>query len=314
MELYQAPLEGISGYIYRKAIHKYFGGIDKYFAPFISPYEKRIITDRERNQLCPEHNEGYLLVPQILTMDANGFLELTGWLNEHYGYEEFNLNFGCPSGTVVSKGRGAGALGNLMKLDEFLDRIFSVSPYRISIKTRLGLHNPEEFDEILDIYNKYPISELIIHPRVRAELYKGVPHYDIYKAANEKSNSLTVYNGNITSLDSLHNIEGVLDSTNAVMIGRGMLSNPSLFREIKGGASANADELCSFIDEIRDDYMRDFSGEIPVLHKMKEIWSYMGPYLVDKYNIDERLSKKIIKAKHLSEYNICKNELFRAVK
>lgn len=312
MNLYQAPLEGISGYIYRKALFQFFGGVDKYFAPFISPYEKIILSDRERNQLCPEHNEGYMLVPQILTMDADGFLQLTEWLHANYGYEEFNLNFGCPSGTVVSKGRGAGSLGDLDKLDTFLDRIYSVSPYRISVKTRLGLHNVEEFDEILDIYNRYPISELIIHPRIRDEYYKGLPHTDLYSDYASRSKAPTVYNGNIDSVSSLHNIN--LGDNDTIMIGRGMLANPAIFREFKGGATATPSELNAFLDQIRDNYLAEFSGQTPVLHKMKEIWTYMGPYLSNNYNIDEKLTKKLFKSKRLSEYNIYKNEILRSIK
>lgn len=311
MKLYQAPLEGISTYIYRKALHTYFGGVDRYFAPFISPYEKRIITDRERNQLCPEHNIGFELIPQIITMDADGFLELTEWLHANYGYDEFNLNFGCPSGTVVSKGRGAGALSDIEVLDSFLDKIYSVSPYKISVKTRLGLHHTDEFDHILEIYNKYPLSELIVHPRVRDEYYKGLPHYDIYADIEKKSKAVTVYNGNIDSTDSLHNFGLTEDST--VMIGRGMLSNPAIFREMKGGEPFAPVELEGFLNQICDNYMSDFSGETPVLHKLKEIWTYMGPYLTKTKNIDEKLIKKLLKSKRLSEYNIYKKEIIRAL-
>lgn len=311
MQLYQAPLEGITGYIFRRALFQYLGGVDKYFAPFISPYEKIILSNKERNQLCPEHNEEYNLVPQILTMNADGFLELTEWLHANYGYEEFNLNFGCPSGTVVSKGRGAGSLRDLDALDRFLDRIYSVSPYKISVKTRLGLHNTDEFDDILDIYNKYPISELIVHPRVRDEYYKGLPHVDLYKTVTAASKAPTVYNGNIEFIDSLHNFD--LSECNNIMIGRGMIANPALFREINGGDSAKASELDQFLDRIKDDYMAEFSGETPVLHKMKEIWTYMGPYLVKTKGIDEKLTKKLFKSKRLSEYNIYKNEILRSI-
>lgn len=308
MQLYQAPLEGITGYIYRQALAECFGGVDKYFAPFISPYEKRILTDKEKNQLCCEHNKVTKLVPQILTMDAKGYVELTDWLYENYGYDEFNLNFGCPSGTVVSKGRGAGALGDLDKLEAFLDEIFALSKYKISIKTRIGLHNADELEEILALYNKYDLEELIIHPRIRDELYKGRPHKDLYRIASEKSKNTLVYNGDVAKDTDLYLDDG-RPITDNVMIGRAMIANPSVFRELKGGERATSEELSYFLDRILDDYSKEFSGEVPVLHKMKEIWSYMGPFVVETYGIDEKLIKKLIKSKHLSEYRIMKKEV-----
>ena len=194
MKLYQAPLEGITGYIYRNALFKVFGGPDKYFMPFISPYEKRIITEKEIKQLCPENNRDTKAIPQILTTDSKGFTELTDRLNSEYGYEEFNINFGCPSGTVVSKGRGAGTLADTDLLESFLDEIMSRSRYKISVKTRIGLHNKNEFQAILAIYNKYSLEELIVHPRIGDEKYKGLPHMDVYREAcnNSKNNPIFI--------------------------------------------------------------------------------------------------------------------------
>jgi len=304
MQLYQAPLEGITGYIFRNALNEYFGGVDKYFAPFISPYEKRIITEREKNQLMPEHNTDINLVPQIMTMDATGFIELTDWLNENYGYDEFNLNFGCPSGTVVSKGRGAGSLGRLDEMEAFLDYIYSKSKYKVSIKTRVGLHNADEFEEILALYNKYPVSELIIHPRVRDELYKGCPHMELFEYAKAHTDIPLIYNGDI-------NVNSKIVEKEDVMIGRGMLANPSIFRMLKGGPIFTKEELKGFLDKICDDYSAEFSGEVPVLHKLKEIWSYLGTYLVEDHNADPKQLKKLMKSKKISEYEIYRNNIIR---
>lgn len=310
MLLYQAPLEGISGYIFRYALAEVFGGVDKYFSPFVSPYEKRIITDREIKQLCPDNNKGVYFVPQIITMDAAGFVELTSWMYDNWGYKEFNLNFGCPSGTVVSKGRGAGALADIEKLKYFLDSIFADNKFDVSIKTRLGVHSVDEFEDILDIYNQYPLKELIIHPRVRDELYKGVPHKEMYKYAEEHSQSNLVYNGNISCKADYDSICNECDSvTQAVMIGRGMVTNPAIFREIKGGNPMSADELSHFLGIIRERYSEDFSGDVPVLHKMKEIWAYMGEYVVDKTDIDPAVMKKIKKSKSLNEYKFYEKEI-----
>lgn len=310
MQFYQAPLEGITGYIYRNALEQVFGGVDKYFAPFIGPHQKIVISDKEKRELCPEHNPEIKLIPQIMTMDADGFLTLTKWLHEQYGYTEFNLNFGCPSGTVVSKKRGAGALSDLVRLDTFLEQIFEKSPYRISLKTRLGMHEIQEFSDIMKVYQKYPVSELIIHPRVRDELYQGTVHENLYHEVEKNSQTELVYNGNIFSKDDYEAVVSRCDDrTRAVMIGRGMVCNPAIFRQLKGGDAMSRDELTMFLTLLREGYCRDFSGETPVLYKLKEIWAYLGMYLTGVCQADAKLMKKIRKAKSLSEYGMYEREM-----
>ena len=185
MEIYLAPLEGITNNIYRESQHTYFGGIDKYFTPFIAPNEQGILNTKVTRDILPENNKGMNLVPQILTNSADGFIVMCKTL-EQYGYTEFNLNLGCPSGTVVSKGRGSGFLAYPDELDKFLDEIYK-SDYNISIKTRIGKESPEEFYRLLEIYNQYPLTELIIHPRTRKDMYKNTPNWDMYKYAIENT-------------------------------------------------------------------------------------------------------------------------------
>ena len=160
MQFYLAPMEGLTGYVYRSAYHKYFPAADRYFTPFIT---NKKMSSRERNDILPEHNEGMTVLPQILTNQAEDFLSLTKELKE-YGYDTVNLNLGCPSGTVTAKGKGAGFLTHPDELDRFFDEVFAKCE-GISVKTRLGVHEASEFDKLLEIYNRYPITELTIHPR-----------------------------------------------------------------------------------------------------------------------------------------------------
>lgn len=171
MKIYLAPLEGITGYTYRRALYNCFGGFDKYFIPFILPNQKGHLSTREKKDIMPENNEGMYAVPQILTKNAEDFIQTAETLQE-YGYNEVNLNLGCPSKTVVTKGRGAGFLDRPDELDKFLDEIFRKCDMKISIKTRLGMDDPEEFEDLLTIYNKYPLEELIVHARVQKDYYK----------------------------------------------------------------------------------------------------------------------------------------------
>ena len=201
MKFYLAPLEGVTGYIFRNALEEYFPGTDRYFTPFIVPDQKHALRKRELRDVLPENNQVKELVPQILTSDPVRFVETAKALAE-YGYEEVNLNLGCPSGTVVAGGRGAGMLADVEKLDCFLDQIFRDTDLRISVKTRIGIERPEEGYTLMKIYNQYPISEVIIHPRTRKEYYKGEPHLDVFSELLAMSQHPVCYNGNLFTVSS----------------------------------------------------------------------------------------------------------------
>ena len=196
MQIVLAPLEGITGYVYRNAHHKVYGGVDQYYMPFISPNGKHMLLTRDREDVAPEHNEGMNVVPQILTNRSDFFLRTAKYLQE-CGYQEVNLNLGCPSGTVVAKGKGAGFLRDLMGLDQFLYDIYSQCPIDISIKTRVGVKSPDEIEEILSIYNRYPVKELIVHSRVRDDFYKGKPRMDAFEYVLRESKAPVCYNGDL---------------------------------------------------------------------------------------------------------------------
>lgn len=296
-----APLEGITTRIYRNAVHDFFGdGILKYYTPFLVVHEKRAMSSKEINEILPENNEGVNLIPQILADDADGFLRIASALYD-YGYREVNLNLGCPSKTVAGKGRGSGFLGRPCELDGFLAEIYDKSKCDISIKTRIGEKSTDEFDELMEIFNKYPIKELIIHPRIRYEYYKGSPHRDVfYKGAAESLNPVC-YNGDIqgqTDVDEV--LKGTGDKLESIMIGRGMIRDPSLIRQLSGGSHYSKAELKDFLKRLRMDYSQVYSGETPVLQKLKEIWSYMGS------DFD---TKNLLKSRSLSEYKMLEMQI-----
>ncbi len=304
MNIYLAPLEGITSYIFRTAQYKYFGGIDKYFTPFISPSDKGVLGTKVMNEILPENNEGQLLVPQILTNSAEGFVTMCKTL-EQYGYTEFNLNLGCPSGTVVSKRRGAGFLAYTDELNCFLENIFK-SSYKISIKTRIGVESPDEFYKILEIYNKYPLKELIIHPRTRKDMYKNHPNMDIYKYAAENSKNKLCYNGDIFNFADFKKFKNEFPKTDTIMTGRGVIINPALPLIIKNQGNITKDSLKSFYCYVYEGYRDILSGSIPLMHKMKEILLYM----VELFSNSEKIAKKIKKSKNIRELDSAVEELF----
>ena len=233
MRFYLAPMEGITGYIYRNAYEKFFHNIDKYFTPFIVPNKSRSLKTKELRDILPENNEGMNIVPQILTNDFEGFI-VTARKLQQLGYNEVNLNLGCPAGTVVSKNRGSGFLALREELDKFLEEIYKIEDMKISIKTRIGKDTPEEFYKLIEIYNKYPLEELIIHPRTRQDFYGNKPNLEIFKDALSLSKSPVCYNGDIFIVEDYNKLVNSFPEVDKVMLGRGVLANPGLIGDIKG--------------------------------------------------------------------------------
>ncbi len=307
---YLAPLEGITTYVFRNAYHRHFAPMDKYFTPFFVPHSKRGFSAKEKREILPENNEGLYLVPQIMSNHAEDCLNTIRKLKE-YGYKEINLNMGCPSKTVVSKGRGSGFLAFPEELDRFLDAVFEGAGnmgVRISIKTRLGKDEPEEFYRILEIYNRYPVEELIVHPRVQKDFYKNEPNFEMFAYVQENSNPPVCYNGDIFTPEKCKKIQQDFPKVNAFMMGRGILRNPLLLEQIKGEAEekkAQAAKLGGFHSQLYEDYRALGMGDKNVLFKMKELWCYLG----QAFPGYEKTLKKIRKAERLDRYEAAVEEM-----
>ena len=207
MNFYFAPLESITGYIYRNIYEKHFGGIDKYFSPFISTNQHYGMQNKEKRDVAPENNQGYYLVPQIMSNKADQFADMAKKLQD-LGYKEINLNLGCPSKTVVTKKKGSGFLGYPDELEQFLTEFFELCPdMDVSVKTRIGMENPEEFERLLEIYNQFPLSELIVHPRLQTDYYKNHPNMEVFAKCVEKAKAPLCYNGDLYTVEDLKNFE-----------------------------------------------------------------------------------------------------------
>lgn len=275
MKFYFAPLEGITGYIFRNTYHRHFGNhIDKYFAPFIFADQCKGLKTKDRNDLLPENNEGMTLVPQILTNNAKDFLHTSIKIKD-LGYREINLNLGCPAGTVVAKKRGSGLLAYKEELNCLLEDIFSQQVMDISIKTRLGKYEPDEFYELLEIYNQYPISELIIHPRVQTDMYNNKPNLEIFKESLSLGKMPVCYNGDLFTPHDFEVFSNSFPDVDKVMMGRGLLINGGLIGSIKEGNLVDKQQLKAFHDDLYQTYQNDLCDERRVLFRMKELWFYM---------------------------------------
>lgn len=298
-----APMEGITTYIYRSTFEKYYGGISRYYTPFLASMH---LSSREKNEVLPEHNEGMTLIPQILSNRADEFLEISRAL-QAYGYDTVNLNLGCPSGTVVSKHRGSGFLAVPEELDAFLAEIFDKCPLKISVKTRIGISDESEWEDILKVYEKYPIAELIIHTRLQKDFYKLPTRPHTFAAARRLGIPLC-YNGDITSPETQQAALTVDPRIDRFMLGRGIIADPELVETLSSQSPArDKDRLQSFLTDICDRYLAEMSGgERNTLYKLKEIWVYLGSLFVDA----EKYVKKIKKANRLTEYEAAMRSLF----
>jgi len=305
MKFYLAPLEGITTYVYRNAYHKYFRPMDKYFTPFIVPHIDKKFNARELRELSKEHNDGLYVVPQLLTNNAEDFQKTARDIMD-LGYKELNLNLGCPSGTVVAKKKGAGFLAYPDELDRFLCEIYSKAECKISIKTRIGKSDPEEFHRLMEIYKQYPLEELIIHPRVQTDYYKNIPNWNMYRLAYESGTENLCYNGDIFTEQDFRSFMNEFPETECIMLGRGIIRNPALVDKIEGNNNSKKDALMGFHDMIYEEYQRISSGERNVLFKMKEFWCYLGT----SFEGTEKIMKKIKKAERLKDYEVYVKAMF----
>lgn len=301
MQYLLAPMEGLTGYIVRNAFHHHFDYIDKYYTPFIPAAKK--MNSKIKRDIDPANNEEITLIPQAMSIVADEVIDLHRQLIP-YGYNEININLGCPSGTVVSKKRGSGLLAYPDMLDAFLDELYTKADFPVSIKTRVGFNDDELWPKLLDIYSRYPISELTVHPRVQKDFYKNTPRMDDFALAVGKidpAKTILCYNGDITDKESFDDFTSAFPDISEVMIGRGLFADPALIAKLKGidiDHSEMRERLKNWHDEILSGYLGIFSGEKDAMFRMKEIWMYMHGLFPDS----EKLWKKIKKCQTLSDY------------
>ena len=299
MNYYFAPMEGLTDSIYRLQHHRFFGGVNRYYMPFFSPTIHRTLTSKETRELPRADSVPFTVVPQVMTKCAEDFL----WAAEvvrDLGYNEINLNIGCPSGTVVAKGKGSGMLRDLEELTKFFDSIFAVSSLPVTVKTRIGLESPEEFPAVLELYNRYPIKELTIHPRVRKQFYEGQVHREWFTYAVQHSTIPLCFNGDIRTLYDVSILQEDYPGLNAVMIGRGLIADPGM---LVGGTDIGT--LESFLNALMDDYAVEFASCRNALFRMKENWAYLH----DRFTGSDKLWKKMRKTTDAAEFRRLSAEL-----
>lgn len=323
MKFYYAPMESVGSYIYRNAHQAHFNHIDKYFAPFIVADQNPGFTTKDLAEILPANNQGGVAIPQILTNNAEDFIHTAKKIHQ-FGYDEINLNLGCPSTRVVSKNRGSGFLALREDLHRFLDKIYSNPVTEISVKTRVGKYEHAEIYELMKIFNQYPIKELTIHPRVQTDIYQNKPNLEVFKDALALSKNPVCYNGDIFTLEDYLGLTAMFPQVQAVMVGRGLLANPALVQAIKGhlsnGQAASQETLDKtnsqetldkgklqlMHNQIYQEYLSIMTEDRKALFKMKELWFYM----IQGFTDHKEHSKAIMKSDTRDEYEGAVARLF----
>lgn len=300
-----APMEGVTGHVFRRVHRAHFPQADKYYAPFIAPDSKGDFKISRLRDILPENNSTLCLVPQVLANHAEAFLHVARQLAD-LGYEEVNLNLGCPSATVVSKHKGAAMLGERDALDAFLADVYARTPIAVSVKTRLGFSSTDEIGALMEIFTRYPIHELIVHARDRAGMYRSRPDWDAFSKTLAPGRFPVIYNGNIFTAADHRAVTECFPSLAGVMLGRGAAANPALFRTIRGGEELSPGELRAFHDDLIEAHLSSGLSAPFTTAKMKEYWFYLHTLFPDC----ARPYKALTKARDLPQLRSCADALF----
>lgn len=308
--IYLAPIQGITDRIFRNIFPKYFKGVDRAMAPFISTSKRKKVETVILRELDPEKNTGITVIPQILSKDPDDFIPLADQLYE-MGYPIVNWNLGCPFPVVVNKGKGSGMLCYPLAIEQFLEKTIPAMKAKLSIKLRIGLAYPDEILALIPIFNRYPVEELIIHPRTGKQMYEGDVDLDIFSRCADISRHEIVYNGDLDSTSKYEMLSQRFTTVKKWMIGRGLLADPFLAEEIISGNTRSREEKIRitrrFHDDLFNEYSKAMSGPAHITDKMKSIWAYLGNF----FENSEKVKKRIHKAQNVNHYLDVVKNIFR---
>lgn len=310
MKIYQAPLQGSTDFDFRITLAELIGGIDKYFIPYLSYGKGREIKRSQLRDVFPENNTDLPVVPQVLFSDTDELIDLISILID-YGYQEINLNLGCPYPMVTNKGRGAAWLTKPEVLEQVLNQLFSRDfKVQFTVKMRSGMDDPNDAVRIFEVLNKFPLGEVIFHPRTADQMYNGKANPQIFAEAQKVVKHSLIYNGDICSVDDLLVLKELLPAQDAWMIGRGLLSNPFLARQLKGEEFSRTEmrrTLELFHQKMFERYSMRLDGMGHILTKMTQFWEYFS----ESFDNPHKALKLVKKSKNLQKYNAAVAEIFR---
>lgn len=308
LPIYLAPVRGVSDLIYRNALHRHIGGIDQAITPFLTVVKGCELKATQILEVLPENND-LPSIPQIIGNNPQHFVTLAKTLAD-VGIQEINWNLGCPHRTMTQKRRGAGLLPHALQIEQFLEEVTQQAPTRLSVKVRLGLNNNDDLDQLIPIFNRFPITELIIHPRNGKQMYSGSVDLAGFERAYHQAKMPIVYNGDIFTVEDYLQIVNRFPKISKIMLGRGLFQNPFLAQEINGKApsakSHRLKQLKAFHDQLLTDYQQRLSGDAHLLQKLLGHWIY----LAHAFKEPKRVIRQIKKCNSLPAYQSLIQTLF----
>jgi tRNA-dihydrouridine synthase len=308
--LLSSPLQGFTDFRFRNAFHRYFGGIDTFYSPYIKLNGKLVIKGSYERDILPENNTTLEVIPQIITNDAEEFLFVANYVQQ-LGYKELNWNLGCPYPMVAKCGMGSGLISNTSQIEHILKRVHNETDIIVSMKMRMGYENPTEILDVFPILEQYPIKNIAIHARIGKQLYKGGVDLDSFQKCLDTSKQKIYYNGDITSVEKFRMMQERFPSIDHWMIGRGLIADPFLPSMIKNNTTEypkNKLEIFeAFHDTIYQEYDAYLSGPTPIRMKMLGFWEYFS----ESFSNPQKTFKKIKKAGNSKNYEIAVKEIFK---
>jgi len=308
--IYQAPLQGFTDFAFRKTLSEMYGGVTKYFIPYLSYGKGREIKKSQLKEILPENNTGMPAIPQVLFSDSKELFELVKILTDN-GYQEINLNLGCPYPMATNRGRGAAWLDQPQALDEILGQLYErETQAKFSVKLRAGMNNTDQIASVFEVLNKYPLQEVIYHTRTASQMYEGKADPELFAQALTIVKHPMVYNGDIFSVEDLNGLKKLLPEQHLWMTGRGLLIDPSLASRLTGTEMEESQlkkKRKEFHDQIFEQYSERLQGSGHLLAKMNQFWIYFS----QSFENPHKAMKMVKKAGSLIKYNAAVAEIFR---
>ena len=306
--LLSSPLQGFTDFRFRNAFHKYFGGIDTFYAPYIRLNGKMVIKNSYQKDLQPDNNTTLEVIPQVMTGDADEFLFVIKYI-QSLGYKELNWNLGCPYPMVTKQGMGSGLICNPERIDHILKRAHEETDVVVSMKMRMGYEHAEEILNVFPILDKYPLKNIAIHARIGKQLYKGGVDLDAFQKCIDGTKHKLYYNGDITTVAKFKEMKERFPSIDHFMMGRGLIADPFLPSMIKNNTTEYPKDrwkiFSEFHDTIYQQYDEALSGPTPIKMKMRGFWEYFALSTSNPH----KAFKKIKKANHPRAYQQAVREI-----
>lgn len=299
-KIFAAPLQGYTNAPFRHFHADLFGGVDAYYSPFIR-VEDGDVRRRDLIDLMSPLNANHCLVPQIIFKDELEFSKLVDRV-ESLGFNEVDLNLGCPFPPQLKRGRGAALIVNPDILQKISDIMVSLASMRFSLKMRIGVSAADDWRESIGVINNMPLQHITVHPRIAAQGYDGRVDIAQFERILGESSHPVIYNGDILSAEGIGAVISRFPSIAGVMIGRGLLRSPAIASDWTGEAPAgrrsDLTRLLMLHEPIYTHYCETLCGESQILSKIKPFWDYAKPELPNK------MYKAIKKASSLSKYEM----------